>query len=48
MHILIQQCPNAVIAIALDYETINGGSGSSMLMVAVSGTAVRYQELQII
>nr|WP_199306530.1 heavy metal-binding domain-containing protein [Pseudanabaena sp. FACHB-2040] len=39
---------NAVIAIALDYETINGGSGSSMLMVAVSGTAVRYQELQTV
>ncbi len=35
---------NAVIAIDLDYETINSGSGSSMLMVAVSGTAVSYQE----
>ncbi|MBD2120423.1 heavy metal-binding domain-containing protein [Trichocoleus sp. FACHB-262] len=39
---------NAVIAIALDYETIDSGGGSSMLMVAVSGTAVRYQEPQTI
>ena len=34
---------NAVIAIDLDYETISGGNGS-MLMVAVSGTAVSYEE----
>lgn len=34
---------NAVIAIDIDYETINSGSGTSMLMVAVSGTAVSYQ-----
>jgi len=31
---------NAVIGIDLDYETI--GSGSSMLMVSASGTAIRY------
>lgn len=35
---------NAVIAIDLDYETINSGSNGSMLMVAVSGTAVSYKE----
>lgn len=35
---------NAVIAIDLDYETINSGGGSSMLMVAVSGTAVTYHD----
>lgn len=33
---------NAVIAIDLDYETINSGGNGSMLMVAVSGTAVSY------
>ncbi|MBX5446191.1 heavy metal-binding domain-containing protein [Sphaerobacter sp.] len=31
---------NAVIAVDVDYETIQGGSGS-MLMVTASGTAVR-------
>jgi uncharacterized protein YbjQ (UPF0145 family) len=31
---------NAVIGVDLDYETI-GSSGSSMLMVSASGTAVR-------
>jgi uncharacterized protein YbjQ (UPF0145 family) len=31
---------NAVIGVDLDYETI-GGSGTSMLMVSASGTAVR-------
>lgn len=31
---------NAIIAIDIDYETISTGSGS-MLMVAVSGTAVK-------
>lgn len=36
---------NAVIAIDLDYETLNSGTGTSMLMVAVSGTAVRYTDL---
>lgn len=30
---------NAVVAISLDYETV--GSGSSILMVAATGTAVR-------
>jgi len=33
---------NAIIGIDLDYETIGSGSGTSMLMVAASGTAVRY------
>jgi uncharacterized protein YbjQ (UPF0145 family) len=32
---------NAIIAIDIDYESINIGSGGSMLMVAVCGTAVR-------
>ena len=31
---------NAVIGIDIDYETIQVGSGGSMLMVSVSGTAV--------
>jgi len=31
---------NAVIAVDLDYETIGGGSGTNMLMVSASGTAV--------
>ena len=33
---------NAIIGIDLDYESINIGSGGSMLMVAASGTAVKY------
>lgn len=33
---------NAVVAVDLDYETI-GGSGSNMLMVSASGTAVVYE-----
>ncbi len=33
---------NAVIAVDLDYETIGSGSGN-MLMVATSGTAVKYE-----
>ncbi len=33
---------NAVIGVDLDYETI-GGSGSNMLMVSASGTAVVYE-----
>ncbi|GAB4461148.1 MAG: heavy metal-binding domain-containing protein [Elainellaceae cyanobacterium] len=33
---------NAIIAIDIDYETIGISNGGSMLMVAVSGTAVRY------
>lgn len=32
---------NAVIGIDLDYESISTGNGGSMLMVAVSGTAVK-------
>ena len=31
---------NAVIVIDIDYETIRIGNGGSMLMVAISGTAV--------
>ncbi len=34
---------NAVIGIDIDYETISIPNGGGMLMVAVSGTAVRYQ-----
>ena len=34
---------NAVIGVDLDYETISVSGGSSMLMVAASGTAVTYQ-----
>lgn len=33
---------NAIIGIDLDYETISTGNGGSMLMVAASGTAVKY------
>ena len=33
---------NAVVAVDLDYETISMGS-SNMLMVAASGTAVKYE-----
>ncbi|EAW35485.1 MULTISPECIES: heavy metal-binding domain-containing protein [Lyngbya] len=33
---------NAIIGIDLDYETINSSGGGSMLMVAASGTAVKY------
>ncbi|MEB3279158.1 MAG: heavy metal-binding domain-containing protein [Lyngbya sp.] len=35
---------NAIIGIDLDYETINSSGGGSMLMVAASGTAVKYSE----
>lgn len=35
-----QMGANAVIGIDIDYETIQMGSGGSMLMVSVSGTAV--------
>ncbi|HCF29409.1 MAG TPA: hypothetical protein DEV81_19910 [Cyanobacteria bacterium UBA11049] len=45
MREMVQQAKalgaNAVIGIDIDYETINIGNGGSMLMVAVSGTAVR-------
>lgn len=33
---------NAVIGIDIDYEVV--GKGGSMLMVSISGTAVRYSE----
>ena len=33
---------NAVLAVDLDYETIEMGNGGGMLMVSVSGTAVKY------
>lgn len=36
-----QMGANAVIAIDLDYETIELGSGGGMMMVSASGTAVR-------
>jgi uncharacterized protein YbjQ (UPF0145 family) len=32
---------NAVIGVAVDYESIHVGQGSSMLMVSASGTAVK-------
>ena len=35
---------NAVVGVDPDYETIGIGSGGNMLMVSVSGTAVRYEE----
>ncbi len=35
---------NAVIAVDIDYESINMGNGGSMLMVATNGTAVRYED----
>lgn len=34
---------NAVVAVDLDYETIQVGGGGAMLMVTVSGTAVQYE-----
>ena len=34
---------NAVIGVDIDYETISMGEGGGMLMVATSGTAVRYE-----
>ena len=37
---------NAVIAVDLDYESINPGGSGGMLMVSASGTAVRYEELE--
>lgn len=46
MREMVQQAQslgaNAVIGIDIDYETISTSNGGSMLMVAVSGTAVRY------
>ncbi|HEV2130177.1 MAG TPA: heavy metal-binding domain-containing protein [Longimicrobiaceae bacterium] len=35
---------NAVLAVDLDYETINLAKGGGMLMVSASGTAVEYEE----
>lgn len=35
---------NAVLAVDLDYETINVSGSGGMLMVSASGTAVRYAE----
>jgi uncharacterized protein YbjQ (UPF0145 family) len=32
---------NAVVAVDLDYETIQSGQGGNMLMVTASGTAVK-------
>jgi len=34
---------NAILAVDLDYETIGSGSGTSMLMVSASGTAIVYE-----
>ena len=36
---------NAIIAVDLDYETIEMGSGGGMLMVSASGTAVVVEGL---
>lgn len=45
MREMVQQAQalgaNAIIGIDIDYETINTSNGGSMLMVAVSGTAIR-------
>lgn len=35
---------NAVVGVDIDYETIQLGHGGSMLMVSVSGTAVRLAD----
>ena len=35
---------NAVVAVDLDYETIQVGGGGGMLMVSASGTAIVYEE----
>jgi uncharacterized protein YbjQ (UPF0145 family) len=35
---------NAIIGIDIDYETISLSGGGGMLMVAVSGTAVKYMD----
>lgn len=34
---------NAVIGVDIDYETITVGEGGGMMMVAASGTAIRYE-----
>jgi uncharacterized protein YbjQ (UPF0145 family) len=33
---------NALIGVAVDYESIQVGQGGSMLMVSASGTAVKF------
>jgi len=35
---------NAILAVDLDYQAIGMGSGSNMLMVSASGTAVIYRD----
>ncbi|MGL5081087.1 MAG: heavy metal-binding domain-containing protein [Microcoleaceae cyanobacterium] len=35
---------NAIVGVDLDYETISIGEGGGMLMVAASGTAVKYRD----
>jgi uncharacterized protein YbjQ (UPF0145 family) len=35
---------NAILAVDLDYETIDMGNGGGMLMVSASGTAVKLQD----
>ncbi|TDI84343.1 MAG: heavy metal-binding domain-containing protein [Caldithrix sp.] len=35
---------NAIVGVDLDYETIGSGSGTNMLMVSASGTAVVYED----
>lgn len=35
---------NAVVGVDLDFESIRGGGGGSMLMVSASGTAVRVDD----
>ena len=39
-----QRGANAVVAVDLDYETIEVGGGGGMLMVSASGTAVRIPD----
>jgi uncharacterized protein YbjQ (UPF0145 family) len=39
----VEMGANAVVAVDLDYETIQVGSGGGMLMVSASGTAVVVQ-----
>ena len=38
---------NAIIGIDIDYETISLSGGGGMLMVAVSGTAVKYSAIRL-
>ena len=41
-EVAVSMGANAIVGVDLDYETI-GSSGSSMLMVSASGTAVSYE-----